>query len=176
MTPEKRRRVSELADAVRHALKLESPIDVDLAVQRLGGSLEFVDPAEMEYEAIVEKLGDGFRIRIANDKAEGRQRFSAAHEIAHLFLHMGYIVSPEKWNNIVAYEDSVRARHGYSEEEFEAHQFAAAFLMPEDAFIKVASEAYSNGSYNLAKMAEKFGVSVQAAKTRGQWLGLFSWD
>lgn len=176
MTPEKRRKISELASAVRGALKLESPIDVSAAVDKLGGSLTFVEPDEIEYEAIVEKQGDGFCIKIANDRSEARQNFSVAHEIAHLFLHMGYIVSPEKWRNIAAYEDSVRARHGYTEEEYEAHQFAAVFLMPEGEFLAVAKEAYSKGQYDLSVIAERFGVSVKAAKTRGQWLGLFGWD
>lgn len=176
VTPEKRRQISEMASAVRRALKLQSPIDVNLAVNNLGGTLEFVDPDEIAYEAIVEKQPEGFRIRIANDRAEARQNFSVAHEIAHLFLHMGYIVSPEKWNNIVAYEDSVRARHGYTEEEYEAHQFAAAFLMPEDEFLEVAKRAYAGGKYDLSAISEHFGVSLKAAKTRGQWLGLFSWD
>lgn len=175
MTPEKRRKISELANSVRGALNLSSPIDIDAAVARLGGTLEFVEPSEMEYEAIVEKVGDGFRIRIANDRAEGRRNFSAAHEIGHLFLHMGYIVMPEKWDNITTYEDSVRARHGYSEEEYEAHQFAAAFLMPEDEFVSAAADAYEDGRYNLARIAAHFNVSAEAAKTRGQWLGLFSW-
>jgi Zn-dependent peptidase ImmA (M78 family) len=138
--------------------------------------LRIVDPSEIEYEAIVEKLGNGFRISLANDRAGVRQNFSIAHEVAHLFLHMGYIVSPDKWNAITRYEDSVRARHGYTEEEHEANQFAAAFLMPEDEFVKVASSAFGGEHYDLRIVAEHFGVSERAVKTRGQWLGLFSWD
>jgi Zn-dependent peptidase ImmA (M78 family) len=34
---------------------------------------------------------------MTNDKARARRNFSVAHELGHLFLHMGYIVSPEKW-------------------------------------------------------------------------------
>lgn len=176
MTPEKRRRISELADIVRNTLQLTSPTDMQEVVKKLGGDLRFVEPGEISYEAIVEKVDDGFRISIANDRAGTRQKFSVAHEIGHLFLHMGYIVNPSVWTNITRYEDSVRARFGYSEEEHEANQFAAAFLMPESEFIAVANAACTDGVYDLAQISAHFGVSEAAAKTRGQWLGVFSWD
>jgi Zn-dependent peptidase ImmA (M78 family) len=175
MTPEKRKKISDLANSVRTALELAPPVDMRVAVERLGGALQFVPPDNIGYEAIVEKIGEGFQILIANDRAETRQNFSVAHEIGHLFLHMGFLVNPEVWAGIVRYEDSVRARYGYSEEEHEANQFAAAFLMPEAEFVAVANAALNDGAFDLSAIAREFGVSESAAKTRGQWLGLFSW-
>ena len=176
MTPEKRRRISELANVVRGALKLTTPINMEMAVKNLGGELLIVDPSSMQYEALVEKVEDGFRILISNDRAQTRQGFSVAHEIGHLFLHMGYLVNPTVWSSITRYEDSVRARYGYSEEEREANQFAAAFLMPDAEFICVSNANCANGVFNLVEISNHFGVSTAAARTRGQWLGLFKWD
>lgn len=136
-------------------------------------------PAEElhDMEAEVQKTGDrAFLIRISQETPELRRRFSIAHELGHLFLHMGYLIDPELWKSTGAYQDSVRYRFGYTEEEFEANEFAAALLLPSAEFRRVAEQNRSKRSYQIHPIAEHFNVSTHAVKVRGQWLGLFSWD
>ena len=103
-----------------------------------------------------------------NSKPENRRLFSLAHELGHLFLHLGY-GSDVRWSQSGDYIESY-ARHGYGEEEFEANEFAAAFLMPESAICQKYSETSS-----LEDTAQYFKVSVDAASLRLRWLGLEPW-
>ena len=174
MDGRRRREIGELADGVREALKLSVPVDVDRAVELLGGNFNLIDPNEAE--AYVEKQGDSFVIGISQAVAPTRRRFSIAHELGHLFLHMGYLMDENKWAHIGRYEESIKYRFGYSEEEYEAHEFAGAFLMPEAEFRDVAVSYRRDNKYQVARIAEYFGVSLEAASTRGRWLQLFAWD
>ena len=63
-----------------------------------------------------------------------------------------------------------------SEEEYEAHEFAGAFLMPETEFREVAESFRRENKYQVISIADHFGVSVDAASTRGRWLRIFAWD
>lgn len=171
----RRREINRIAEKVRAALELdEIPFPVDDAVDRLGGTVE--DTSGDDFEAMVQKRGDdSFRI-VVSEQGENRRRFCIAHEIGHLFLHMGYIVDPEKWDGIDEYKDSPKYRFGFSEEEYEAHEFAAALLMPETEFRKVVKKNTKGNQVNLEPVASHFKVSTQAAKIRGQWLGMFEWN
>ena len=60
-----------------------------------------------------------------------------------------------------------------SQQEWEANEFAAAFLMPEDDFVLKCKESMENNKVNITKVADFFNVSVQAAKVRGNVLNLW---
>lgn len=175
MTPRRRAAIHELADTIRSVLSVNPPIDMATAVKKLGGELSY-NLTTSDPEALVEKHGDSFRIRLRRTGRDARKRFSVAHELGHLFLHMGYIVDPKRWSQVGTYRDSVMYRFGYSEEELEAHEFAAAFLMPRELFMEVAMKHLKDGRFDLDAIADTFEVSREAAKMRGRWLGLFTWD
>jgi len=174
MQQARRDQISRLAETVRATCDLTTPVDVELAVRRLRGEIDRVDDAEIE--AKIEKRGDGFRITLANDVHENRRRFSVAHELGHLFLHMGYLIDKDRWSQVGTYVDSVYYRYGFNIEEYEANEFAGAFLMPRAEFVQVANRHRSGDTYQIGPIAEHFKVSADAAKIRGRWLGLFSWD
>ncbi|MCL2824650.1 MAG: ImmA/IrrE family metallo-endopeptidase [Polyangiaceae bacterium] len=173
----RRRYINELAEWVRRVLDLRSddfPVDVKACIFELGGELvEGDQPAE----AKVEKVGNSFRITVRRGMPARRERFSIAHEIGHLFLHMGYYVDMEKWESIEEAGGKPMMRFGFGTQENEANEFAAALLMPRDVFRdRVAKLTTPNGMVSLQPLADHFGVSTDAARTRGQWLGLFYWE
>lgn len=176
MNSQRRRAIREFAENVRTKLQLRVPVDVDDAVTKLGGVVRIED--ETDPEALVRALGPNnehkFEVVISNQVAVGRHRFSVAHEIGHLFLHMGFMTS--KWNESDVYKDNVMYRFGYSQEEAEANEFAGTLLMPETEFRAKANELDHNGSVNLVDLATHFQVSPEAARLRGCFLGLFAWD
>jgi len=100
----------------------------------------------------------GTFIRLREDVYEGacnnkgRDRFTAAHECGHLFLHtnisLARVANGEK---IKAFEDS----------EAQANQFAAEILMPASFFLKTD---------NAAIVANRHGVSLDAANNRLNYL------
>ena len=172
----KKTAINNLANRLINILNLNVPIKIEKIPEILGGKIHYVDGAiEGKMEAMIKKDGeDSFTILIDKTKSELRQRFSIAHELGHLFLHMGYIINPKLWEEVVDYKDSVYYRFGYSKEELEANEFAGAFLMPESEFIHIAQQNLNQGYYNIAKIAEHFNVSIKAAKVRGNQLRLFS--
>ena len=169
----KRRRINRLALMIHEALELSVPTDLDEAVIKLGGRVS--KHPGLEPEARIEKIGDGFHIHLREGLAENRLRFSIAHELGHLFLHMGYLIDAKRWEGTEEYKDGPYYRFGFSKEESEANEFAAALLMPEDDFIEVSGAFISSTKCDLSAIADHFQVSQNAVKNRGRWLGLFTW-
>lgn len=175
MTNARRRAIEHLADAVREQLEVTTPADMTKVVTGLGGSLKaktFDDPT---ISGMIQKVGGSFEISYNEEHSELRSTFTIAHELGHLFLHMGYLVDPEKWNRINEYRDSPKYRQGYSEEEYEANQFAGSFLMPESEYRQFVKDNSEDHKISIDMIAEHFGVSRDAALTRGKWLGIIRW-
>lgn len=173
MTALQRSEINQLADTLRETLGLGIPLDVEEAVRRLGGTLHEVEELEEKMEARVLKRGERFQIELANGRPATRKRFSVAHEIGHLMLHMGYLMDPDRWSSTGDYQDSVYYRYGYSTEEREADEFAAAFLMPRGLFFEAVQRHTRAGNCDTAAIAEEFKTSRDAVMRRGRMLGIF---
>ncbi|MEO5367926.1 MAG: ImmA/IrrE family metallo-endopeptidase [Magnetococcus sp. WYHC-3] len=177
MNPTKRRLIGQLADQVRNELKLGIPVDVHSAVKKVGGSIIIAPVGDMVCEAAARKADNNkFEIRLREGASVERERFSVAHELGHLFLHMGFQTDEGRWEKVPVGESSERARYGVSESEYEVNEFAAALLMPEDHFRHAIDELAVDDKIDMSMVADRFGVSVSAARLRGQWLDLISWD
>lgn len=174
MRQSRREHINRLAESIRTTCELDTPVNVNAAVERLGGHL--IEANDADFEAKIERIGTGFRISLGPQPHEQRRRFSAAHELGHLFLHMGFLIDESKWAKVGVYTDSVYYRFGYNTEEFEANEFAAALLMPRAEFAQVAQRHQRSGAFRPKAIAEHFDVSVEAAINRGRWIGLFSWE
>jgi Zn-dependent peptidase ImmA (M78 family)/transcriptional regulator with XRE-family HTH domain len=87
-----------------------------------------------------------------NDKA--RQRFDAAHELAHLSLH----VEPEPGNHVL---------------EQQADEFASALLMPADDILQFLPRGRVVWD-ELEQLKRVWGVSLQALLVRARHLGTIS--
>ena len=170
----RRKAINEMADIIREALKLNTPVPVENIPRMLGGKLSFLSELDQGMEAMITKRGEEFEISIKEDVYPLRQRFSIAHELGHLVLHMGYLSNNELWRESESYKDIVYYRNGFSIEEVEANEFAGALLMPEEEFVEVAEDNLYEGVYALEPIARHFQVSVDAVKVRGRWLGLFN--
>ncbi|PEN00134.1 hypothetical protein CN621_16925 [Bacillus wiedmannii] len=175
MEKEKKEYIATVTKVVRDSLNLSTPIDLESLVEKLGGTLSFTNTIENDKEAKIEKKEDSFEIYIDKNKSETRKRFSIAHEIGHLFLHMGYLLNPKKWESTNDYVDSVYYRYGYNIEEHEANEFAAHLLMPNEEFQEVSQKNFNDASkkYDINKIASHFNVSEDAAFTKGKLMGLF---
>ncbi|KOO43081.1 ImmA/IrrE family metallo-endopeptidase [Priestia koreensis] len=165
--------IADVTRVIRETLKLQTPINLELLVERLGGKIIESANIDENMEAKIEKVEDSFVITIDPNRYPKRQRFSIAHELGHLFLHMGYLINPEKWNSTNEYIDSVYYRYGYNLEEFEANEFAACLLMPLEEFLNISKQNLNGEFYNIEEIAKYFNVSTQAVSYRGKILGLF---
>lgn len=169
-----RKTINDISDIIRNALNIEGPIiDIDAIVRSLNGELREVDSLEEGAEGRIFKNGERFIIEIPKIVNENRRTFTIAHELGHLFLHMGYLIDQEMWN-----ENSEISffRKDIGEMEYQAHEFAASFLMPREEFFREIKTNYNgDGSYNIEAVAEFFNVSIEAATNRGKWLGIIAW-
>lgn len=99
-------------------------------------------------------------ISINKQHSLSRQRYTIAHEFAHYCLHR---------NDNSDFEDTsfFRKEENKTMIEYEANQFAAELLMPEEK-IKAAID---NDILTLKDLSEAFGVSLIAMKNRLSNLG-----
>lgn len=181
----RRQSIWYIADHVRSILKLSTPpFNPEELINRLGGNIKYLslEDAEKEgynanFEAALQTSSTSnddpdsveFTVIVADWKNKQRIRFSIAHEIGHLVLHLlvpGGKIKPSQ----ITYRNLQS-----SEEELEANEFAAAFLMPTDLFKESCQHnaVSHNGKINIEEIAKVFDVSSSAATVRGSILSLW---
>lgn len=165
-----RKYISELAQRVMDVYGIETPIsDMKAIVKKFGGSVEEkIDFDDLCDGTIQKKGNDSFEIVISPFQNEQRKAFTIAHELGHLFLHMGFMTDKECWST---QNQTIYRRFGTTEQEYQANEFAASFLMPEKLYKNIL-DFYSEGNrVNMNQVANYFHVSVSAAVNRGKFLG-----
>ncbi len=178
-----RETIDKVSDIVRKILKFDTPAyDPLKAIELLDGAIVY-DIFDECIDASIEKSQDAdpqeFVIHLNANKPFYRTRFSLAHELGHLFLHMGF--RTERWKNAESFKDSIyyrtlyRKDENYSEEESEANEFAAAFLMPTEQFKNEIFTCTKNGKIDFFSVSNKFEVSEQATINRAKFLGITGW-
>lgn len=142
-------------------------------IKNLNGKIKFKKLIKEKSKLI--KTKKSFIIKINKDLSVKEIDFTIAHELGHLFLHMGYIVDKELWNKYM--EKSFKSKN--SIEEYEADEFAGALLMPknlyEDALDFFKEEYEGTTIVNITKLAKYFNVSESIVKIRGRNLGYFKY-
>lgn len=182
VVPSRRDQIERLADWLRRKLEVEPPVDPRDALARLGVDLR--EGVDLEGpEAVIEHDPSGrtmitlddFTARGGRAVTPGRVAFALAHLIGHLLLHTDHLrtrAAPSRDR----LEDLVTFGPAIDRIELEAHQFAAALLMPRIPFREAVEQLGVTGRNDLEPLAERFGVSHEAALMRGRWLGLFDWS
>jgi hypothetical protein len=134
-------------------LRIQSiPVPVDRVARALGAQIRF-SPLDEELSGLI-CIKDGVPIIGVNTLHHpNRQRFTVAHEIAHLQLHRDHITSAvhvdKRFAEPVLRRDSSSAT-GTEWLEIEANHFASALLMPK----------------HLEELAKKFQVSKATLQYR----------
>ena len=165
--------IEKLTTDVISIFQIHYPIDnIYEIVERIGGEV-FEDEGLSEYsDGFIQRMGDRFKIVVSQQQPRNRKNFTIAHELGHLFLHMGYLIDDELWNkqgNLTYY------RSGNSEQEYQANEFAAALLMPREQYVRIMNQNSDGNTVYIDKVAEYFNVSINAASNRGKWLGYLEW-
>ena len=102
---------------------------------------------------------------------DGRRRFTVAHEIGHIVLHLPALMAQA--NHQIPLFAVPQAPIQDDRLEFQANYFAAALLMPRAPLRTAFGERTARGEYVRAEeVAHYFGVSVQAATFRMKQLRL----
>jgi Zn-dependent peptidase ImmA (M78 family) len=150
---------------------VEAPVPVETLAIGLGADITY-EPYDGEVSGMLVRGDDGGAVIGVNSKhAITRQRFSVAHEIAHLVLHTGKPMFIDRFVR-------VNWRDGSSDqEEVEANAFAAELLMPRELLAREVDKAIAKQQMvtpqQLAKqLAKVFQVSPEAMSYRLENLGV----
>lgn len=163
--------INRLADLVLKYYEITPPIkDIKSIVEVvIGGYIKEDDELSGCSDGFIMKYGNSFKIVVSPFQNELRKNFTIAHELGHLFLHMGYIIDDELWNKQT---DKIYYRSGSTLMEYQANEFAAALLMPKEMYEEVFEENLVGDEIDMNNIAKKFNVSLQAAINRARFLGL----
>lgn len=105
---------------------------------------------------------DKFIIVLSDDKNSAvRSNFDAAHELGHILLH--------DWN----LDLEELSREDFKKQEKQANNFAAAFLLPKEAFLKDVSLYPKDLKYYI-ELKRKWKVSISAMLIRTNKLGVIN--
>lgn len=166
---------------------LKAPIDVFGLIEELDIDLHF-ETMEDNLSGMIKIHGNGQALIVINQRHHrNRQRFTAAHELGHYFMHArqgvdtdfvdysfrkgaSYNGSSEKFKQFNRDEQSAT---GKREEEVEANRFAAALLMPKELIVKTAMRLNLDltDEGDLSRLALKFKVSDMAMTHRLATIG-----
>lgn len=156
-------RIEELAITLRNHWKLgDKPINNLVNVLESNGIIvASVELGDVKVDAFCQpRSGRSFVILGEDKKSAARRHFDAAHELGHLLMHLD-----------IHNQDSL-TKEEFKIMENQAHQFASAFLLPEDAFSSmVTSETTLDGYTELKKY---WRVSIGAMIHRAKDLGILS--
>ncbi|MCI4588613.1 ImmA/IrrE family metallo-endopeptidase [Sphingobium sp. BYY-5] len=160
--------VEDFAQRVAEIYDYKPGQSLEELVAHHGGKIVIGSSGDEDHDSgsIVARNLNDYTIYLSPNTSRLRDRFTIAHELGHLLLHLpkikkacpSAVMRATRW---VDMGDSDQRRA-----ELEANWFAAAFLMPAEAF----SEVYSSAGVDGAK--EVFDVSRSAADTRARALGL----
>ena len=107
---------------------------------------------------------DYYFIILGEDKGSAvRRQFDAAHELGHIILHDPFL------------DLNDMDKEQFKEIEREANDFAAAFLLPKEAFAKDISVAPVDFD-NYKHLKRKWKVSISAMTVRAYKIGVISYN
>lgn len=165
--------INNLTEEIIKHYEIQIPIqNIDEVVEKMNGLIEVNQDTDNISDGSIKKLSDGFVICVSPYQSAERRKFTIAHELGHLFLHMGYMTNEALWKQ---QESATYYRNGDSSMEYQANEFAAALLMPKDEYKKIMDYNTCGNMVQTSKIADYFGVSVSAASNRGKFLGYLQW-
>lgn len=176
MTDRDRNEIWRIAEDIVNLNGISIPIqNMEEVIRDIGGEILYGDNLLGVADGYIEKMeNNSFKIVLSNSNAtRQRENFTVSHELGHLFLHMGF--GTQRWDMVEV--GKKYHRDGNTEEEMQANEFAAAFLMPRDRY-REALERFKNkenDTIDISRVAQHFNVSIEAAHVRGKWLGYFAW-
>lgn len=134
-----------------------SPIDIFSLIHNNDDLTIVFYPMSNRMSGICIRDGKNKIVGINSNSTYGRQRFTIAHELYHLYFH-------ENFKSIVCFKDLEMNK---DPQEKEADMFASYFLAPYEALSsyikdKLGKEKYKIDVEDVVKIEQYFGISRQA--------------
>lgn len=147
-----------------------TPVPLEKIAKHLGAQLRF-SPLDEELSGMIFVKGGVPIIAINSLHHPNRQRFTIAHEIAHLCLHRDHITSTvhvDKDFPVSVLRRDAMSAEGTERLEIQANQFAAALLMPRNLLAHLMATVRTDIEKEppLDEWAKKFKVSKATLEFR----------
>jgi Zn-dependent peptidase ImmA (M78 family) len=144
-------------------------VPVEALAERVGAVIRYA-PYDGRLSGLIHRAGGHAVIGVNSLHSAVRQRFSIAHEIAHLILHEPELHVDE--HAFVAFRNPESSKAS-DPHEIEANQFAAALLMPPDLLRAAIQKLGNNPDVTdaIQTLAQDFQVSEEAMTIRLTSLG-----
>jgi Zn-dependent peptidase ImmA (M78 family) len=166
----------------KEKLSYEPPIDIYAIAKELGCDITYIsEPTEIVGEIKVSAGKPTIIVNKTNNYATTRERFTIAHEIGHLCLH----IAPKgehAYGGFVDTSESLKRSAFWDAREYEANTFAAQLLMPKDLIIECGQKIVDGYirtfedkmpfAILVQELADRFEVSCQAMEYRLKNLGV----
>jgi Zn-dependent peptidase ImmA (M78 family) len=176
-TPFNQRIDARALEVLAETRMLRMPVPVERVALALDLFLEEIELGDDVSGVLVVENGVG---TIGYNRAQSRvrQRFTIAHEIGHFVLHRDSSQLFIDKHYTAVYRRNRRGDDEPDIREVEANRFAAGLLMPESLVLSEIEDLdFDLGDQDdLALLAERFQVSVQALSLRLGHLGVFPTD
>ncbi|MCB1087911.1 MAG: ImmA/IrrE family metallo-endopeptidase, partial [Verrucomicrobiae bacterium] len=148
--------IDDFAAKVAEELDYQPGTSLKPLIEKIGGKIVLGPVPDTGTTGYIEVKGPAqFTIALSPLPGDYRNRFTIAHELGHYILHSKIGAVP-----------LFATRQAGSRAEWEANWFAAAFLMPANAFVDAWRE--SNGS--IGRLINRFNVSGGAVEIRQKTL------
>lgn len=160
--------VQNFAEKMAKSVEFSPGGSLEELIAKTGGQLAFGSSGAGDHESgsIIARNLDDYTIYLSQNTSRLRDRFTIAHELGHLTLHLPKIKESDPDAVMRATRWIDESDDGKKRAEWEANWFAAAFLMPREAFTEVFNEG------GIPLIQSEFDVSPAAAETRAKSLGL----
>ena len=145
-----------------------APISVESVARHISAQIRYEPFEGQNLSGMAYRQPDGARFIGVNAlHSKKRQRFTIAHEIAHLVLHTKDDFHLDEAFLIGNRDD--RSALAIDDKEIEANQFAAELLMPAEWVLNDLRGRhidFEEDEMFIRELAEKYGVSAQAMTIR----------
>lgn len=159
-------------EAVFAILLKPGPADIMAAIAECGIRLTFTDMAGGQSSAIALHDSD-FEITLSTSLSAERQRFAAAHELAHYLIHRDFLADhngSQMHTDYLFMDDAPLAiRPLTSRHDAQASRMAVQMLLPKR---KIEDLYERQGVRSAADLSRILGVAPDAVERRLQTLGL----
>lgn len=168
---------AELRDNANELLEREGitepPIPIERLAHRCGAEIVY-EPFEGELSGLLYRDTEHIVIGVNALHAKTRQRFTVAHEVAHLLLHSGRDLFLDR-NFSVRHRDDTSA-NAVNPDEMAANAFAAELLMPAAMLARAIGLGGVDveGDGLIERLSLAYRVSQQAMTIRLTNLGYLS--
>ena len=158
--------IEEIAQKIRFHWKIDNqPIkDIIYLLEKNGIIVTTYKTNTSDVDAYSQFTENKYIVVLSDNKnSAARRQFDAAHELGHIVLH--------------AWSEDIEAltRDEFKERENQAHEFAAAFLLPKNSFIEEVM-LYPTTLEYYKQLKKKWKVSIQAMIMRAHHLEVISFS